>query len=194
MSRPITTLYEMQILQKEHDAKLHQDIFHLSYPDRMCHLVFHYAKYCGRFADALDNKEELEKVLLGTYVDTFIITLSASDALNLNLDERMKETFGKSASGIMEYGAYIRQNPMSLLELRDWSLKSLAKPTGRMAKALESLDHMEEFSYRTTLNDGVVDIARMVLIGINHLDCHKSFDLVSETMKRWREIEKRRIL
>ena len=188
-------LYQMQLLQKKHDLKFHQDIFHLLYEDRMRHYVSHYAKYIGRFAEASSKRDELLSMFAKTYTDTFIINLCASDVCNLNLDERMQESFGRSSKTLMGYASYVKSQPMDLEEMRDWAINSLAKPTGRMSKALEDLDHLKPpTGFNSILNDGVVDIMRMVLIGSNYLTRYMDFDIINSSLKRWKELEERRIL
>jgi len=194
MQKP-TSLYQMQLMQKKHDSKFHQDIFFLPYLNRMQHYVNHYTKYVARFAGASSRNDELIDVFAKTYTDTFIINLCASDVCNLNLDERIRESFGKVSRTIMGYAGYVRGQKITLEEMRRWSIKSLSGPNGSMAKALEELDHLKPSpGFNSIINNGITEITRMVLIGSNLLTEYRSFDIVDSTVRRWKELEERRIL
>ena len=104
-----------QQVQYEHDFKNHFDILALSRTDRLKHYGLHFAKYAGRLArGAAEPKSRTE-----TFVDAFLVSLSAANALNQALP---------SAEG---------SGMPSDLEFVDHA--------GRFADACEKIDHLEEF-------------------------------------------------
>jgi hypothetical protein len=182
----------LQLKQKKHDEEFHADIYYLPYPARMTHFVLHFAKYVGRFADLKNDDQEAAKKMEQTLVDTFIVTLSASDVLNLDFDERMAEMFGKPMKKTLAGWADLidHGDPMDLPQLREWWMSRMAVTTGKMAKALESLDHMEPINVRLILNDGLMEVLAATLVATKNL----KIDLKATTENRWAEIAKRRVL
>lgn len=61
-------------------------------------------------------------------------------------------------------------------------------PTGKMAKALESLDHQEELPWRDYMEEGVITVANTVHEVAGRLE----FYLEAAIRKRWIEIEKKK--
>ena len=80
-------LNDLQARQREHDIKSHKDIYYLPNPERIKHFTFHIAKYSGRLAMADESEESFTRTL----VDTFIIALSASELLGMNLPRALGE-------------------------------------------------------------------------------------------------------
>ena len=185
MYKPITYI-QMQQLQAQHDTKYHQDIAVLDTQSRLRHLTLHFGKYSGRLARARDLEEgKLRSQLEKTLTDTFIIALSAANVLNLNLDEIMKKNVGSSL--ISEYPT---DSITSLEKIREKTMYGLVIGQSDLAKALESMDHVEEGTHRTILESGVIEITKTVLKGSKMM----KMDLVNETLSRWEYVEKNRIL
>lgn len=176
----------LQREQQEHDKLYHREIFYLPYPSRMRHLVLHFAKYAGRISgSSVDDKDE---VFRRTLADTFIVALSAADMLNMKLfallaPARRAPLPGLSDLGSLLMGGGAATEPSNV----DWLFRRLAEEGGKMAKACESLDHMEAFDYRGTLTGSTLEIIRCCLISA-HLS---GLDLESLTRRRWKEIEEK---
>src|SRR5437867_1956696 len=81
-------LSNLQLEQQTHDDIAHRDILALAVQDRVKHMVLHFAKYAGHFADIVETRDEPRFV--ATLVDTFIICLACANALNFKLDELIK--------------------------------------------------------------------------------------------------------
>lgn len=178
----------LQLKQRAHDEGHHRDVFYLPYPQRMRHLVLHFAKYTGRLA-AMDTSSP-PNALAATLVDTFIIALSAAEMLKVDLAAALKGTVDQ-ATTLTEAGRLIGGvNGVDQATVRDYFFRQLAQITGRMAKACESLDHMEAFDYRKVLTGGVVDAVRLCLAAASAAEVDLSC-LVSE---RWAAIERQAIL
>ncbi len=112
--------------------------------------------------------------------DSGIVSLSAANALAIRLDEKVKESAPPEK---------IPPEKKSLAHAYSDFACGLVIPTGRMAKALESLDHMEEFSFRRCLEEGVIDIIRAV----SECSYRLNYDLVNGIHTRWKEIEAKSI-
>lgn len=187
------SFHEMQVLQKKHDEGYHRDIYHLSNPNRMRHFALHFAKYTGRLANRDLKEPDLLKMLKVTSTDTFIIVLSATDVLNLDLDKTMEEHFGKpKAPGVAGWVETVAPSgpKLELKALQEWWLHAMAAPTGRIAKAVESMDHIESLNARQVLVDALLTILESDLVASKHL----GIDLASETVSRWAEVAEKRVL
>ena len=181
-------LQELQREQQRHDERFHRDVYYLAYPRRMAHLVFHVAKYAGRAWPLAAQETPAAPVFKKILVDTFIVSLSACEILNLDLDSAI----GGSSSDakrptVREWGKRIaRQNQA---EPRSW-LDSTIPHLAMLAKAMESLDHIEPTDSRKLLTDGFVAILKATIAASWVLQ----LDLAAETRKRWQEIETKRVL
>lgn len=131
------TALELQALQSEqfyHDEKFHREIVRLSVQDRLRHMTLHFSKYVGRLLQAEDGDRQ-------TIVDTFIIALSSANILGLHLSLESES------------------QPLNRQEF----IARLGVATGRMSAACEKLDHLEDFPFRQTLREGVIDITAAVI-------------------------------
>lgn len=183
-----TTLIDLQKRQREHDRNHHRDIYTLPYPDRMNHYVLHFSKYVGRLSQDHLEEEQIEKTL----ADSFIVAIAAANTLNIDLQAQLETMFGMEADGVEEWTDLLNQSEddMDLDELKNWWFKQMAGPTGQMANALESLDHMESVDGRQILEENTVEIVANLLIVADSIDS----DIVEVLNARWTEIEKNSIL
>jgi hypothetical protein len=131
----VSELQALQAEQFEHDEKFHREIARLSVQDRLRHMTLHFSKYVGRLLQA---QESDQKVI----VDTFIIALSSANILGVHL-----------SPDVVTRPSLTRQDFVTRLGVA----------TGQMSAACEKLDHLEDFPFRLTLHDGVVDIAAAVM-------------------------------
>lgn len=186
-----TELFDLQRGQKKHDQEYHPDIYYLPYEHRARHLALHLAKYVGRLATKGDPKKA-EEGLRTTLSDTMIVVLSFSEILKLDLHEKLAELFGRGGgTHLAEWGRRIDPGGEYLGKehLQQWWLYCLAPPTGKMAKALESLDHIEPVDVRKLLTEGLVDVLASCVVVAHQLDV----DLAQLVRDRWKIIEDKRI-
>lgn len=185
-------LFELQKAQKRHDQEFHPDIYYLPYENRARHLVLHFAKYVGRLAGKA-NPQEDDGLLRTTLADTMIVVLSFSEILKLDLQEKLVALFGAPQSpAFAEWGSRVDPGGEYLGKehLKQWWLYRMAPPTGKTAKALESLDHIEPVDVKRLLTEGVVEILASCVVVAHQLD----LDLAKHVRDRWVVIEKNRIL
>lgn len=185
-------LIDLQKRQHNHDKEHHQDIFNTSYPDRMNHYVLHFSKYVGRLSKHSSNGEDLTEHLEKTLADSFIVALAAANTLNLDIYQQIQQRHGingKTPETVAE-----ELNQLDGIdrtgEIQEWLFKELAMPTGEMANAMESLDHMEPMAVRQTLEEGTMDVIEDLLIASDLMN----ISLGSLLEDRWNEIEEESIL
>lgn len=125
---------EVQFRQELHDRLFHGDIYNLTKPHRLTHLVLHHCKYVSKiftlhrndtqahegtwlFADDADAKAKVEALC----VDGMIVSLSMLNVAN------------KPYSGLKSNGnAWAFENCVS----------NLIRQVGSLAKTIEDIDHM----------------------------------------------------
>lgn len=117
----VLDLGRLQRDQYAHDMRNHFDIVSLHKLDRLKHYGLHFAKYVGRLAR--DNEEP--KSIESTFVDAFLVSLSAANTLHQDLG-REKFEFGQAQKQL---------DP----------LRTFADAAGRFADACEKIDHLEDF-------------------------------------------------
>lgn len=180
-------LLALQWNQLNHDERYHKDIVRLPVADRMKHFALHVAKYVGYFAEAIDS--EGVALFERTLVDGFIISLAAANTLNLDLGQAL------SCQAISESGSLATLRRKLADELFPSGndairfLKELARRSSRLAKACESLDHVESHPFREAMLSGVTDVFTLLLAESWVLD----IDLVEKARLRIRDIEPKNI-
>lgn len=185
-------LLDLQKRQQEHDKDYHRDIFTLPYPGRMNHYVHHFSKYVGRLSRDYPDEETRTKQLEKTVADSFIVGLAAANTLNLDLQEVLSREFGLNGDDVATMAMELdkEEGKMDFEELQHWLFKEVSTPTGRMADAMESLDHMEPMDTREILEDGTIELVSTLLVASEHLGA----DIEKLVTDRWSEIEEKSIL
>lgn len=197
----MTTLFELQQKQVDHDQKYHRDIFFLNYQDRFKHMVMHYGKYAGRLARLLRNKaasDEIQSDVKRTIIDCFIIVLSCADLLQLNLNDKLKEKLGSDEnSSLKELTLDVKEASPDLyarLSTGDEANKVLnfileyTSIVGDLLKVGEDLDHMVGFN-RDVIREQTLNILNIVLLS----SLIWNIDLEDETPRRWQILAKRTV-
>jgi hypothetical protein len=171
--------------QRDHDERAHRDVYYLSYPRRLTHLTLHLSKYAARLGAAVVEP----RILSRTLVDTFIIALSAAELLRLDIHRslRAKEVEPDGCDDLLEVGAQIASCYPGSESVVDWCFRQLATQAGYLAKALESLDHLEALEYRRMMEESVTEVLTMSLVAASRL----KLDLAELVPKRWAEFEAR---
>jgi len=181
---------KIQQRQWEHDEEFHQDIHTLSKLDRLNHYALHFSKYVGRLSHD-HPEEELEDQLDKTIADALIVTFAAANTLEIDLQTELEETFGESFDEVNEWAQFLDNTgeEMEPPAVRDWLFNRLAMPTGEIANAIESLDHVEPMNLREILDEELIQILSFLMVASNQL----SFEPVQVIENRWETIEKESI-
>lgn len=182
-----TELTKFQLEQLQHDEFAHKDILCLPIQTRIKHMVLHFSKYVGKLVEARELQSR--EMLVSTIVDTWIIVLASANMLNLKLSERLNSE-DRTYQNLNSLGqTFVDSHCIASSDPFDLALFELGKSTGKMAKACESLDHMEGFSSRESLEEGVLEIARLSLA----VSARLQINLLPFVSHRWRQVERKSI-
>lgn len=153
-------LLELQWRQLNHDELYHREIARLTVGDRMKHMALHLAKYAGQIAEA-DERED-QSARQQHLVDCFIISLAAANTVSLDVGRGLDEQLAGSGTlqdlgiGLVRRGTRERSNA-------DTFLRGLTIAVGKLAKACESLDHVEAFAFRERMQQAVTEVFLAVI-------------------------------
>ena len=175
-------LLSLQAAQQTHDLLAHRDILNLDTQTRLKHMILHFLKYSGKMAIAQENRDE--KLLINTLIDTFIICLATANALNVSLGADLNILTSDLKSLGIELSKNFRKE-----KIHEHALIELVTTAGRMAKSIESTDHLERGNPRAELEKLIVELSSAML-GISGLI---NFTLQDEIEKRWKIIETKSI-
>jgi NTP pyrophosphatase (non-canonical NTP hydrolase) len=179
----MTELQELQWKQLQHDTHYHKEIVQLTMPNRVNHMVLHFAKYNAAMMKAVITQDKM--LFQKTCVDVLIITTSLANTLNIDLANYFDQY--KNCKDINELASKIKninQESMNSFML------NMIEITGELAKAAESVDRMENFNIREQLQDGTIDMFIEALCGIFMIVNQSIIENISERMI---EVEKKSI-
>ena len=153
-------VYELQLSQLEHDENCHKDILSLPLVERIKHMALHNAKYVGYLVDALDAKDQVR--FQGVLTDALIIVLATANSLNQDLAEALveanlsTETLGTLGLSFADQYGRNSNDPFEFV-------KRYARETGLLAKACESLDHMENIPLSELIRQSNLTMFKLIL-------------------------------
>lgn len=179
----VSSLLDLQWTQLSHDERYHKDVVILPLGERVKHMALHMAKYVGYLAEIEgDDPERVSRVL----TDAFIITLATANTLNQDLARDL---------GALAADFDFRTTGQKLADELDSSsdvsglLRPFARHAGALAKACESLDHMERFPFRDAMRESNLALFKLVIAAASA----RSLDLGALYTARLRVIEERSI-
>lgn len=179
-------LLALQWAQLRHDEAYHKDIVILPLAHRIRHMALHNTKYTAYFLTALDNTEP--SFLERTLTDAFAIGLATANALNQDLGHDL-EPESSSTGSLVELGQKLASalphdsgDPL-------WLVRAFAVHNGRLAKACESLDHIEALPFRDIMKSANLELLKAVITETSVL----GLDVGSLYRRRMREVEARSI-
>lgn len=125
---------QIQWRQEEHDKYFHHDIYCLNKPDRLKHLIFHMAKYQGKYLEqqAVGNQVKKREVV----IDAIIVLTSMANVL------------GYAIKGSAELSP-------------GFSYNEIVIETGRLCKVIEAWDHMEAIDFKTEFQRHLENLLRL---------------------------------
>jgi hypothetical protein len=163
-------MLDLQREQFEHDERFHREILYLSIHARLNHMALHFCKYTGQLAEACSSgNAELRS---RTIVDSFIISLCSANALTLNLSAHIAPDLGYPTT-LRDLGLYLGKTLYASTKLDDhWLFVAHARFAGKLARACEKIDHLEEFPFREEMRDAVLELCRLTLVaaGVHAID------------------------
>ncbi len=179
-----SALLDLQWTQLLHDERYHKDVVIMPLGERVKHMALHMAKYVGYLADVDgDAPERVSRIL----TDAFIITLATANTLNQDLGRNLGAPTNSSSDlatlGHELAGEVGTMNDLSRL------LRAFARHSGALAKACESLDHMEPFPFRNAMCESNLALFKLVVSAA----AARSLNLSALYAARLRMVEERSI-
>ena len=185
--RCASILMQLQLDQFRHDETYHREICRLTVHHRLNHMALHFSKYVGQLATVTETEDQ--DLLIRTLTDIFIIGVSSANILNMKLAESLVIGGGAGIEDLRDAG-------LRLCETRGvdqfnalWLLLEISRASGRMAKACESVDHLEAFPFKETISEAVIEISTISLMAAALLD----LNLVDEIRERLADVKERMI-
>lgn len=176
-------LLSLQWAQLKHDERYHKDIALLPVSERMKHFALHMAKYVGHIAEAVENGDDA--LLQRTLVDAFIISLASANTLELDLGKALSNRCDSPTKNLQKLGVQLASSLQRPTGDASWLLRMMGRCTGRLAKACESLDHVEDYPSRATMLDSTRDLFELLLIEASL----RGIDLRERAAERTQNIE-----
>lgn len=181
-------LQKIQFRQLEHDKLFHPDILCLSSQKRAAHMAFHFAKYAGKFVEAKQSQDR--ELLKATLIDSFIITIAISNIFNRRLSDFSCVKGLVDNIKLSDLAKSIASNSSaSENNIFSYTADEVTIASGKIAKAIESLDHFENFDYVNNILCSVDSILRTIFVSSLFLN----IDLISETNSRLNSVEQKSI-
>ena len=149
-------LLRLQRVQQMHDELAHRDILSFDLYKRLKHMVLHFYKYAGNIEQARETADRA--VLSRILVDTFIISMASANALNISLGSKI----GKDAESLDQLARQLGNEIVSA-DLFATAVRELLLIGGKMAKAMESSDHLERGDPRVQMEELIPKLAAQVL-------------------------------
>jgi len=179
-------LFSLQCAQLDHDESFHKDVVILPLGERVKHMALHNAKYTGQLFGAVEKADtgRIERIL----TDAFIISLATANTLNQDLASSLGETVTTSVD-LAEAG---RKASVRLgREASDiyWFVREFARHNGALAKACESLDHLEDLPFKSMMCSSNAGLLSTILAEASA----RKLDLAAAHASRTQEVEKRSI-
>lgn len=157
---PVLLITDLQWAQHRHDESYHRDIAILPVASRIKHFALHFAKYVGALVDARRGGDEVAFSRLLT--DAFIISLAAANAVALRLEDVAKRY--RESGSLIDLGLAIAVSKERPAGYGDELVPELALRVGQLAKACESLDHVEDYPFRPAMQEAVIAIFEIVTV------------------------------
>ncbi len=177
-------LLNLQWTQLAHDERYHKDVVIMPLGERVKHMALHMAKYSGYLAEIdVDDQERVARIL----ADAFIITLATANTLNQDLGVDL----GDGASDVTDLArlADVVGSDLGSDNSVAGLLRPFARHAGALAKACESLDHMETFPFRAAMRDSNLALFKLVVAA----GAARSIPLEQRYRERLRVVEERSI-
>ena len=181
-------LLQLLYIQLEHDKYFHPDILSLPVQRRFCHVTLHFAIYAGNLTIA--KHEHDRDLLLATLVDVFIICLTVGNMFNKKLSDLDNLSKLQDEQNIGDFAKRLPPSEkISKEDIFTYAAEMLTIEAGKMAKAIESLDHLESYPYKESVIEGLNKIVEIVIVSFSFMN----IDVYSKVCSRLEMVEKKSI-
>jgi hypothetical protein len=181
-------LFKLQTEQLNHDELFHKEITRLTIHQRLNHMALHFAKYSGKICNCILNSLD-EQILRKTIIDSFIISITCANILNLRISDKLIDSGEQEYSSLVDLGHNIAKRLGVNTQDPLWLVKTFPVAAGEFAKGCESVDHLELYKYRESITDSVERICLLMIVAASSLN----IDLVSEVPLRLNDVKKKSI-
>lgn len=177
----LSQLEEMQWKQLQHDEKFHKEIWILNVQQRITHMVLHLSKYSAKLTlSALEhNIDELKK----STTDALIIAMSSTNIFNkllsdisINPSEKDLADINALAKKLLREESFDGYEPNISMAIKINSI------TGKMCKAVESLDHLEAYPFKEVILSSLASVFRTLLALACHLKIENIETLIGDRL------------
>ena len=179
-------LLRLQWAQLGHDEVYHKDVTILPLGQRVKHFVLHNAKYTSYLFEAVGKNDSA--LVLRTLTDAFVISLASANTLNQDIGRELGDIAAENISLMELGGRLVLDQPRDHTD-QLWIVRTFAHHTGRLAKACESLDHLESIPFRDVMKGANLALFKAILAEASVL----KIDLMHSYTARIREVEARSI-
>lgn len=157
-------ILSLQRAQYLHDLRSHKDILSMPIRDRIKHMALHFFKYSAKISISIEREDE--QMLKSTLIDTLIICLATCNSLNLNIET---SELGVDLDKGLASSAHSEGRTGFNRKIAEKALASLVRLGGRMAKSIESTDHMEAGNPRLELEELAIKLFYTTLQNLTSL-------------------------
>jgi hypothetical protein len=172
----------LQWAQLRHDEAYHKDVVIMPLAERIKHMALHNAKYTAYFFDSLDNVDQAK--LTKTLTDAFVIVLATANTLNQDIGSDLGASADANQS-FQSLGASLAES-IGRDDADDyWLVRNFARHTGRLAKACESWDHLENILFRDEMKRCNLELLKIILAEASD----RQLDLAQYNKSRIRQVE-----
>lgn len=158
------TLFKLQLKQAKHDECYHKEIWSLDISRKCAHMALHFSKYASKigyfiFADSPEQGHQ-------HIVDSIIIATSTANILNSSIYKKIlteKERFENNTIDELSHSI------LTSIDFKKPSEKAyelsilISLEAGKISKAIESIDHLEDIPFKDSILNGVSGIFRYSL-------------------------------
>lgn len=152
-------LAEYQERQERHDFDYHADIVEPGKNFRLKHIALHFSKYAYPLMQGSGNPAYMK-----VFTDTFIMTMSASNVLEMAFTAEPEKPIFEDFSFFQEYLFF----------------------TSLFSKACESTDHHEDYPTDDTWKNCIENLLRICIIEADHM----GVDIIANATARLQHVEK----
>lgn len=177
-------LLPLQKLQQRHDEVAHRDILSFDLYKRLKHMVLHFYKYAGKLEAARQSRDPL--ALRATLLDSFIICMASANAMNVSLGQALSV---RAEAPNLDALSHRLARDIVGSDVFSEAVVRMVLIGGRMAKVVESADHMEDANPRAAMAALVPEMTAAVLGLLGHLPG----GIEGDVRRRLRAVEERSI-
>lgn len=183
----VEKLYQLQLNQLHHDERFHKEIVRLPVHQRISHMALHFAKYSGQLASEFLTPSCSEQQRSKLIIDCFAIAVSSANILNIRISDRLLSDSTTDIDSIPELAEVYADELVT--SSKYWLLLQSTSLSGKIAKACESLDHLEPYDYREKFLDGVMGLIKVYMAAAHTLD----IDIETALAERLHAVKKKSI-